>query len=129
MRLDTSLPDRPLGPQQPIERIWDGAVGIDICGLPVHRCVAHALLPNAVAGALYVNVAPDLQHWIRERAIEYANRSRQMEPGFLALWYALLDLVFRTASGVVVGSIAGHWSHLYLDSQTCFGIPLLCAGI
>lgn len=96
---------------------------------PYHRSVAHALLPNAVARALYVNVAPDLQHWLRERAAEYANQSRHIEPGIVALWYVILEFVFRTASGVVVGSIAGHWSHLYLDSQTCFGLPMLGAGI
>lgn len=91
---------------------------------PHHRGIGHALLPNALASAVYVNIASDWQRALRAKAATFAQAAAQALTPIEQCWYQFLEL----ACLALAGALAGHWSHLYLDSQTCFGIPLVCPG-
>jgi hypothetical protein len=86
--------------------------------------IGHTLLPHALASAVYLNIASDWQHVLRAKAAAFAQAVAQAPTPIEQCWYQFLEL----ACLALGGALAGHWSHLYLDSQTCFAIPLVCPG-
>jgi hypothetical protein len=95
---------------------------------PHHRGNGHALVPNAIVAAAYANIVSDWQQALRAQATAYARIAAQIPPGFEQCWYRILEFLCRALSGAIVGPLVGHWSHLLLDSQTAYGIPLAYAG-
>ena len=90
---------------------------------PCHRDLAHSCLSLVAAGAL------TLEEWRRScrgRAEDYGRRLANPELTSEArLLYAILEVVWRLAAGVLTGLQAGYASHLVLDGCTPSGLPLL----
>jgi membrane-bound metal-dependent hydrolase YbcI (DUF457 family) len=95
---------------------------------PHHRGIGHALIPNTVLAAGCVQIAADWQTKLRHHAADHTTIATFAPSGFGVLSHHLLELLCLALSGAIAGAIGGHWSHLYLDSQTTFGIPLLLRG-
>lgn len=95
---------------------------------PHHRGIGHAIIPNALAATGYAQFARKLQEGLRTRATEYDTAAAQTAPGTLQMWYFLLAFLCRVGAGAIAGAVGGHWSHLILDSQTAYGLPLFMKG-
>jgi hypothetical protein len=95
---------------------------------PHHRGLGHALVPNSLAAAAYVPLAREWQQTLRLKAQGYESMAAQAPPGSPQWWYVVLAYCCRLASGALAGAVAGHWSHLILDSHTTCGIPVFLQG-
>lgn len=95
---------------------------------PHHRGLGHAVIPNALVTAGAITLVSEWQQSLRRNAAEFEIKAALQPSGYGGLFYHFLALVCRFVSGALSGAIAGHWSHLVLDSRTPFGIPLLVPG-
>jgi hypothetical protein len=66
------------------------------------------------------------QIWLLSQAQDCADRQLFAASSFEQFWYALLEFLYRFASGALAGVLGGYASHLVLDSLTPACLPILC---
>ena len=95
---------------------------------PRHRDVAHSLTANALLAIGVREWVPQSVEWLRGRANEVEQLAAKQTNQLMRVALEIGAVLIRVLAGVVVGVVAGHFSHAALDLTTPMGLPLLGAG-